>query len=117
MRQEHWPAGLSERRRDDWDDEHGDRKTELVCIGQDLDSEAACAELEASLLTEAELQAGPSSWFAMRDLFYEAWEAEQRTGQGAHEHRQRAAAVTHVLILHKNESVPLPVAASPDSSG
>jgi len=32
----------------DWDPQHGDRKIEMVCIGQDLDHEAAHAELDAA---------------------------------------------------------------------
>ena len=106
MRPEHWPVGLKEQIEQDWHEQHGDRKTELVCIGQDLDHAAVQAELEACLLTEAEMAGGPAGWFALRDPFYEAWDAEQKMAQG-HDHDQFAESVTHVLILHKNESVPL----------
>ena len=79
-----------------------------MCIGQDLDHAAAQAELEACLLTEAEMAAGPKSWFGLKDPFYEAWDEEQRLAKGGdHYEEQLAASVTHVLILHKNETVEL----------
>ena len=52
-----------------WDDEHGDRRTELVCIGRDLDREAARAHLEACLLTDEEMASGQQSWLALPDPF------------------------------------------------
>lgn len=42
----------------DWSAIYGDRKNEIVFIGQDLDEEEITAELEACLLTEAELNTG-----------------------------------------------------------
>ena len=94
-----------------WDPQHGDRKTELVAIGQDLDQAAVEADLERCLLTEAEMAAGPEGWFALRDPFYTAWEEEQKLGQGQ-DHQQLIAEVTHLLILHKDEKVPLQVAVA-----
>ena len=41
-----------------WDAKHGDRRTELVCIGRELDDEAARALLEACLLTDEEMACG-----------------------------------------------------------
>ena len=108
VKREHWPKQLSEGIENEWQEPHGDKRIELVCIGQDLDHAAAQAELEACLLTEAEMAAGPKSWFGLKDPFYEAWDEEQRLAKGGdHYEEQLAASVTHVLILHKNETVEL----------
>ena len=48
-----------------WDAQHGDRRTELVCIGRALDHEAATAQLESCLLTSEEMAAGQRSWLAL----------------------------------------------------
>ena len=67
-----------------WDAEHGDRRTELVCIGRELDGEAAQEQLEACLLTADEMAGGTESWRALADPFAPAWAA--MGGGGAHEH-------------------------------
>ena len=77
-----WPAGLAEELQQaqnptepdaanfsTWDVQHGDRRTELVCIGRELDSEAANAQLEACLLTTEEMAAGEESWRTYTDPF------------------------------------------------
>ena len=93
---------------EDWHAQHGDRKIELVCIGQDLDHEAARTELERCLLTAAEMAAGPKAWFGYVDPFYDAWDAEQKEARGGQDYvEELAQSVTHVLVLHKNESVEL----------
>ena len=63
-----WPEGLAEDLKGStlWDAEHGDRQSELVCIGQQLDHAAAAAALEACLLTDEEM-AGEARWAAMAD--------------------------------------------------
>ena len=45
----HWPAGLDETIKEVWHAEHGDRRTSLVCIGQELDHAAATKALDACL--------------------------------------------------------------------
>ena len=60
-----WPASLAEQFQSNlqtdvdeggtWDRVYGDRRSELVCIGHDLDSDAAHAQLEACLLTPVEM--------------------------------------------------------------
>ena len=70
---------------------------------------------QACLLTEAEMAAGPTSWFGYRDPFFEASEAEQkRSGSRAADHGDLAQLGTcsYVLVLHKNESVELETAVS-----
>ena len=49
--------------------EHGERRTELVCIGQELDSQAAAAALDGCLLTEQEMARGVGSWSSLPDPF------------------------------------------------
>ncbi len=67
--QEEWPddevfrAELAEV----WEEPWGDRRIELVIIGQDLDEERLRACLDACLLTEEEVQAGPAVWSAFPD--------------------------------------------------
>ena len=84
---EQWPEGMAEAMQAEqatrladgladsemlWDTEHGDRRTEMVCIGRDLDHEAARAQLEACLLTAEEMATGPKSWLALSDPFVTA---------------------------------------------
>ena len=97
-----WPEGLADELQHDashldyctWDAEHGDRRTELVCIGRELDREAASAQLEACLLTaeemaegeESHLAFGKKSWLDLPDPFATAWEEAMAEGHSAHEH-------------------------------
>ena len=54
-----------------WRAPFGDRATEAVFIGVHLDKARILAELEAALLTDAELAAGPESWRAFEDVFFD----------------------------------------------
>ena len=50
----------------------GDRRQELVIIGQDLDQSRLTDLLDACLLTDAEMQLGPDGWLAaFKDPFLE----------------------------------------------
>ncbi|WP_135478791.1 zinc metallochaperone GTPase ZigA [Candidatus Chloroploca mongolica] len=56
-----------------WDPTWGDRRQELVLIGQHLDEAALRAELDACLLTEREMALGPDGWAHFEDPFG-SWE-------------------------------------------
>mmetsp|Transcript_47478 Transcript_47478/g.101371 ORF Transcript_47478/g.101371 Transcript_47478/m.101371 type:complete len:601 (-) Transcript_47478:241-2043(-) len=56
---QHWPDNehdMPDNWEADWDAAYGDRRTELVCIGRELDSEAARAQMEACVLTTDEME-------------------------------------------------------------
>jgi G3E family GTPase len=55
-----------------WDEQVGDRRQELILIGQDLDSEALQLALDECLLTNDELLAGEAAWEQFEDSF-EPW--------------------------------------------
>ena len=60
--------------------EHGPRKTELVCIGQELDHAAAAAALDRCLLTEREMARGVRAWATLPDPFREKLKHEHGHG-------------------------------------
>jgi G3E family GTPase len=52
-----------------WEEPFGDRRQELVFIGQALDAEAMSAGLEAALLDPEEFALGPAAWSSLPDPF------------------------------------------------
>ncbi|MCQ4348071.1 zinc metallochaperone GTPase ZigA [Pseudomonas stutzeri] len=58
-----------------WDETCGDRRQELVFIGQHIDFARLHAELDACLLTDAELALGEDAWRGLEDPF-DAWLAD-----------------------------------------
>jgi G3E family GTPase len=53
----------------EWRKPWGDRRQEIVLIGQGADPDAMNARLDACLLTDAEMQTGPVAWARLPDPF------------------------------------------------
>lgn len=58
--------------KENWDEQVGDRRQELVIIGQNLNTESIQNELDQCLLTTDELKAGEAAWEQFQDPF-EPW--------------------------------------------
>jgi hypothetical protein len=79
---EHWPtdaASLAEIRRLS-EKPYGDRRQELVFIGQQLEEKRMRSVLDACLLTEREMKAGEDRWAALPDPFPEWKELQPLNG-------------------------------------
>ncbi len=61
-----WKAIMKE-----WQEPYGDRRQQLVYIGQDLPKEEILAALRKCLLTDGEMAHGPKGWEKLRDPFPE----------------------------------------------
>lgn len=48
---------------------YGDRRTEIVIIGRDMDKAALTAKFDAALLNEADFEKGPNAWRQLPDPF------------------------------------------------
>ena len=69
--EDQWPDHMEHRAaiEDKFEPPYGDRRQEIVFIGQRLDEEQASRALDACLLNEEELAAGPDSWKQFPDPF------------------------------------------------
>lgn len=78
---EQWPTDDEAKTelRKQWQEPHGDRRQELVLIGQDLDQAALTAMLDWCLLTHAEMAKGEDAWLQFKDPFA-AWDAPESSG-------------------------------------
>lgn len=74
---EHWPEDLEYRARieAEFDGEYGDRRQEIVFIGQNLEPEQTREILDRCLLDDTEMAAGPDVWKTFDDPFPK-WFAE-----------------------------------------
>ncbi|EGV31639.1 cobalamin synthesis protein P47K [Thiorhodococcus drewsii AZ1] len=75
---EHWPTDPEylARIEAEFDGEYGDRRQEIVFIGQNLQPERTREILDGCLLSEEEMAAGPRAWKALDDPF-PRWFAEK----------------------------------------
>lgn len=73
-----WPADEEVQSQivDMWAEPYGDRRQELVFIGQALDEARVTARLDACLLTDEEMSDGPSRWQDFEDPFPD-WEVSE----------------------------------------
>ena len=71
MPEDQWPDHMEHRAaiESKFEPPYGDRRQEIVFIGQGLDEEQASRALDACLLNEEELAAGPDSWKQFPDPF------------------------------------------------
>jgi G3E family GTPase len=71
--EDEWPEEdeACEQLRADWVEPWGDRRQELVFIGTEVNESEFRTKLDAALLTEAELAAGPAAWLNLHDPFPE----------------------------------------------
>jgi G3E family GTPase len=65
-----------------WQEPYGDRRTELVMIGQNLDEAALRRDLDACLLSQDEYAAGPDAWLTLEDPLG-PWQPESDDGEQA----------------------------------
>ena len=71
---EHWPEDPETRTeiRKNWTPPYGDRRQEIVFIGIGMDERGLREQLNACLLTPAEMRAGMKTWQQLQDPF-PAW--------------------------------------------
>ena len=69
-----WPANLERDIAPLWHEPYGDRQQEIVVIGQHLDQEFVINTLNACLLSDSEMEAGPEKWTRFLDPFSDAWD-------------------------------------------
>lgn len=71
MPRQHWPQNRKQRAmiKANWQGAYGDRRQEIVFIGQHLDREAITSRLDHCLLTDDEMALGPTLWKQLPNPF------------------------------------------------
>ena len=78
-------AQFEESAAEEWQEPWGDRRQQLAFIGTEMDREAIVADLDACLLTEAEIEAGPLGWQRLPDPL-PAWRMAAPEERHEHDH-------------------------------
>jgi G3E family GTPase len=86
-----WPDEAREAIREDWDPEFGDRRQELVFIGQGMDRDRLLARLQDALLTDAELALGAPRALELPDP-WPRWGTDEAHRHGPRDEEDGAAA-------------------------
>ena len=76
---------MPERTRKEWQEPFGDRRQAIAFIGYNFDPSATRAQLDACLLTDAEMAGGPTSWTGFSDPF-PSWSVHEHTHECDHDH-------------------------------
>jgi G3E family GTPase len=82
-----WPQDAEARKEimSQFKDPYGDRRSEIVIIGRDMDRVDLLARFEACLLTTEEMKGGPNAWAKLADPF-EEWSMIEPEHDHAHAH-------------------------------
>lgn len=76
---------MPERTRNEWQNPFGDRRQAIAFMGLDFDPDAFKARLDACLLSDSEMAAGPESWPALADPF-PSWSVHAHGHECDHDH-------------------------------
>lgn len=76
---------MPERTRKEWQEPFGDRRQAIAFMGLDFDPDACQGQLNACLLTDSEMAAGPASWATLSDPF-PSWPVHSHTHECEHDH-------------------------------
>ena len=82
-----WPPEIAEAIQPLWDERHGERQSEFVVIGVNMDRDAVDAALRACLLTDEEAQLPIEAWAeAWTDPWQEDWDKLLAEAGASEEH-------------------------------
>jgi G3E family GTPase len=76
---------MPERTRKEWEEPFGDRRQAIAFMGFDFAPDNCQAQLDACLLTDSEMSAGPERWATLPDPF-PSWTAHSHTHECDHDH-------------------------------
>jgi hypothetical protein len=76
---------MPERTREEWQEPFGDRRQAIAFMGLAFDPDVCKARLDACLLTDSEMSAGPQNWANFSDPF-PSWTVHAHTHECGHDH-------------------------------